>query len=635
MVKRMSVLSVFTAILIVTVIAGFPGITGANTNETGRYDCTICHSTYVSDFNSPNVVDVNRVRCYQCHTHGLHTRDYNSNPLVIVRYIDPDTGKERGAVFLQDPNSVTPVNLHAYHSQPDKRATSCAECHINITCKSCHQTIPHNSHGSTKYSPVSLWMTSGVFGGPGYYTNSCTTSNCHSTFKEPYNPAKVRADADELCINCHGTDKRGHYDQAKLDAAHNSNTTSLKIGGIDNMVSCQGCHAGPLTTEHDNIAEKLNLPEDTECGYCHGIVAQESVKTVVTEIMTATDLASDQSVKASRRACTECHFNVTVLPSQPAEHVVWHKAILSDNLDVSGGPHTDCNTCHANAGLYSTIYNLATIPVSSRNYDCFVCHNEQNAMAPVHTADFEGEITEVTGLHWNCSTCHASGTDSANAVGRILAENREKSYSCSECHSGTDLENAHNGVIDTNCTQSCHKSSLIDEHINNPVTQVNNQDNPLSCKTCHNSGAGIEAKLAVATGNTDCAACHFQAHNMNIVQQVPVDIPLYPGYKWGVPQPALIWAAEDWMPDGYEGAKLLISNRRLDVTGSAVWTYYKQEMQAHGWIPPETDPDPSNNFFVAEFTKDRRKTTVFFYGGENHSSTPISEGGYRIEVLYK
>jgi len=460
---------------------------------------------------------------------------------------------------------------------------------------------------------------------------SCAMSECH--YQMP-NVTRTRKDGSQLCLNCHLFDFGGH-NQETLDNLHlSSSTDRLKMGDQKYAVSCEGCHANNLTTEHKNAAINQNMPEDTECGYCHGATVPGGVGIVVSDIKNINSTIDDSSQKAVNRDCLKCHFNAAVLPEGPPEHAVYHIAVGSDNMDISGQPHQDCNTCHADSRLFSTIAELAKTPVSQRDYDCFICHNGDFDMEPIHTAAIDGEGTEIVDLHPGCSTCHAPGSQFSDIVSGIITdiESGADSYDCMECHSGEALDEGHAGIIDSNCTKTCHKAALTEEHLDNPISQAGNQDEPLSCGTCHNTN-DVQVRVAITTGNTDCTACHNFAHNFNIIQQAPNDIPLYPGFQWSSPQSAEIWAGEPWMPDGYEGAMLLISNRRTDVTREGIWNYYKQEMSVNGWTLPSVNL--ATDFFTAEFVKNKRKVTIFFYGGENHATAPVVTSGYRLKIMYK
>lgn len=593
-------------------------------------ECRNCHPQL--DFAAGTI---NRQTiCYNCHINSLHAPKVTYTDFgYFLNSNFTDLTKTQAQVI----NGFSAAYVHSKHGGSTQTAGYCIGCHGRVSCKVCHTYVgdpaikKHEPHSTTVYPVSSLNMALGVGYGDRFpvIQISCVTSNCHKLYP---NVTKTRTDGSQLCINCHYTDSRGHYDQARLDTQHSSVTPSLKLGSVDYLVSCKGCHATSLSSEHKNVAKSLNLPKNGDCYYCHGQSVQLPVAGVVSKIKTGNSAITDQSVKAANRECAVCHFNISVLPGNPAEHVTYHLSNLSDNLvDIARSIHKDCNTCHDNATVSSFVYGQSQLPISERNYSCFDCHNTTNNLAPIHKASLEGDEMELTELHAGCATCHTPNTDFAAKVSTIAAnlKNGAASYECIECHSGTALDEGHNGIIDEKC-QSCHNSALTIEHLDNSTTEGKN----LTCSTCHKSSSA-EVRLAIAVGNSNCLACHTQAHNFFMAMPTPSDIALYPGYEWSIPQSADIWANEAWMPTGYEGAKLLISNRRTDVTGAAVWAYYKEAMAANGWTAAAADPDTATNFFSAEFAKGTNKVTIFFYGGENHTAIPVVTTGYRLEILYK
>lgn len=608
---------------------------GPKSSSAADYSqCRNCHPQL--DFGAPIL---NRLTvCANCHNNGAHATNsiYTSYGYFLKsNFTDPT--KTQAQVIT----GFSGAFLHGKHGGSAQTSSYCIGCHGRLSCKVCHTSVgdppilKHEPHSTTVYPAASLNMALGPGRGDRFpvIQSTCVTSKCHNLYP---NVTKTRSDGSQLCLNCHSTDGRGHYDQAGLDTKHSSSVTTLKLGSVDYVVSCEGCHATSLSGEHRNVAKKLNLPQNGDCYYCHGQSVQATVAGAVTQIKTNNKATTDLTVKAANRSCTVCHFNIAVLPGNPAEHVTYHLSGLSDTfVDIAKNIHKDCNTCHDNASVASFVYGKAQLPIAERNYGCLDCHNTANNLAPKHKALLDGQEMEVTELHPGCTTCHTPNTDFAAKVSTIAAnlKNGATSYDCTECHTGATLDEGHTGTIDEKC-QTCHKNTLTTEHLDNPVTQAQNAGNPLTCSTCHKSEKA-EVRLAITVGNTNCFACHNQAHNFSMTQPVPTDIPLYPGYEWSTPQPADVWANETWMPVGYEGAKLLISNRRTDVTGAAIWAYYKENMATNGWTAPATDPSTSTNFFSAEFTKGKNKVTIFFYGGENHTATPVVPTGYRLEILYR
>ena len=597
-------------------------LTGNQQAFAGLEDCQKCHGTVISDFAVAPPAPAET--CKACHQGFLINEDH-PYPSWTAVYV-PNAGyfKNSGSVATGVPA------IHSYHSGKNTPANSgwCRNCHVAADCESCHKAVTHRTHGSV---PVDSLKKYTVSTGTGYSLKpiSCSTETCHSFYSTGV--AIKRTDGQQLCINCHSTDKTGHTPE-RLEPFHNSANQTLRLGITENVVLCEGCHTGNLAVEHKLVAQELSQPEDTECGYCHMTSAKLPVQDAVHVIKTVNSGLTDITMKNENRSCSACHFNVAVLPERPAEHLTYHKAVLSDNLDISAGAHSDCNTCHARTNLLAKIEDLARLPISERKYDCFNCHNQDTGLAPEHTARLDGEYMGLLDVHPGCATCHTPGTNAAAKVETIaLQVNNGSDYSCTECHYGASLDAGHTGEIDSNCTKVCHKPVLTEEHLDNSITQAGNADNPLNCVTCHKSQSEA-VKTAIVTGNTNCFACHELAHNFNMVQMVPADIPLYPGYEWSLPQPADIWSGEEWMPTGYEGGKLLISNR-LMVSRETVWNYYREQMAANGWTLPALELNADS--FTAQFKKDRRNATVFFYGGENHLDSPVLPQGYRLEILYK
>ncbi|MHB9093791.1 MAG: cytochrome c3 family protein [Eubacteriales bacterium] len=578
-------------------------------------DCTKCHGTTVSDFN---VGLISRTAvCLTCHDGGGHAYWYDAQGYRRIPVYVSGSGYFSSTAAVQS----TPGILHQKHSGSNSLAgkSGCEKCHQAAVCTSCHTNVSHNLHSTSVFKAVYTYQADGATWG--LTGSTCGMSQCHNLMP---GVVKINPDGSQLCVNCHprfgaaAKDSSGHP-QAAMDSAHIAPAAdTLNIAGMPQTVTCQGCHNNNnLSTEHTNKGK--------DCSVCHNPVSPlpASLKTIVTSAN------GDQS----KRACTKCHFNTNVLILQ-GEHQVYHIANQTGNLNIVGGPHASCDTCHARQDLWGTISALAVS--NPKNYSCLDCHKSQNNLAPKHMASLDGQEMEVTGLHPGCTTCHTPGTETANKVNQITAnlKNGAQSYDCIDCHNGAALDAGHAGTIDQNCTQVCHKSALTTEHLNNPVSQANNQSSPLTCSTCHRS-TDTKIKLAITVGNTNCAACHDLAHNLHMVELVPADIPLYPGFEWSVPQLADIWANETWMPAGYAGGKLLISNRKTGISGQDVWLYYKQNMAAGLWTAPAVEPDAASNFFSAEFTKDKRKVTIFYYGGENHTAGPVPSTGYKIEILYK
>jgi len=340
-------------------------------------------------------------------------------------------------------------------------------------------------------------------------------------------------------------------------------------------------------------------------------------------------------------SCTDCHTGY------PTSHPVNNCAGCHGNNE----PIQDCASCHTNWGAHSNGSFLST-------YKCEYCHNNTYSYKiPSHPADIDGIHdtdlaadcqkchqtslsvehplhTDETGTEYDCRTCHAS------TVSEVVYAIDNSLKNCDACHTQSGHQEQHTTTaLDSNCT-TCHINSLTDEHLNNPTTQTDpttGQIKPWNCNTCH---ASTQATVvgAIDTANRQCAACHQAGHNMNFAEPVPESIPRYAGYTWTAPQNAFLWNGESWMPDEFlVGGKVIISSRRVDVTGDQVWAFYRDEMAALGWTLASDAPPAGANFFNVTFTGDNNhKAVIWFYGGLTHNaSDEVLPAGYRIEIIYK
>ncbi len=340
-------------------------------------------------------------------------------------------------------------------------------------------------------------------------------------------------------------------------------------------------------------------------------------------------------------SCTDCHTGY------PTSHPVNNCAGCHGNNE----PIQDCASCHTNWGAHSNGSFLST-------YKCEYCHNNTYSYKiPSHPVDIDGIHdtdlaadcqkchqtslsvehplhTDEAGTEYDCRTCHAS------TVSEVVYAIDNSLKNCDACHTQSGHQAQHTTTaLDSNCT-TCHINSLTDEHLNNPSTQTDpttGQIKPWNCNTCH---ASTQATVvgAIDTANRQCAACHQAGHNMNFAEPVPENIPRYAGYTWTAPQNAFLWNGESWMPDEFlVGGKVIISSRRIDVTGDQVWAFYRDEMAALGWTLTSDAPPAGANFFNVTFTgTNNHKAVIWFYGGLTHNaSDAVLPAGYRIEIIYK
>lgn len=489
--------------------------------------CANCHDwsakpdSDVTKFVLPRLNDgsatgttVDKTKCQVCHGALIGT-SHQGTSLVSVTVDGVVYGNFQNLNSLYQPQAYM-HNIHSGVAMYKITGPTCEKCHNNVSCFSCHTTVPHVNHylasptnpktGDPIITPV-LRVSTGTArneGGVIYsYWNiatTCAASECHQTLPAP---RRFNQDGSDLCYNCHNTGTTGH-DPATLEKTHTASApAAISILGVSSEVTCTGCHVQPLTTEHMNAAVRDGKPTDIACGYCHGKTASPVVVTVVSGIKTLNKGLTDDTLKAQNRTCTKCHFENLDLIALAGDHPApLHKATGSDNVNIAGGPHTSCDTCHNRQVPVSvsvtagTAVEEKTIPqlafMTEKNYSCLSCHNgNTNPKAPVHSADYNGQQMAVLDVHSSCDTCHTPGSTAASKIDSIITRYPNGGYSCTECH---DLSNNHKatfGAMLFNDTTAFH----------------------LDCATCHNATykatiTSLKDKVKLGVGY-DCAGCHL------------------------------------------------------------------------------------------------------------------------------
>lgn len=321
----------------------------------------------------------------------------------------------------------------------------------------------------------------------------------------------------------------------------------------------------------------------------------------------------------------------------------------------AGHPMNNCEGCHGGAqpigecrGCHGYDQHSGS---SLQNYFCDYCHNATYSYKiPVHPADnvaYHNTTTNMdtcgqchqtslsvehfqrkdsTGAAFTCQTCH----NSTNPAVQLAIANKQKD--CGVCHGqATEHEAAHaNSVLDNKCT-SCHINSLTQEHLTNEATQAAK----LTCDTCHRNNNSSVAN-AINGADKNCAACHHQGHNLLFGEMVPNDIPLYDGFKWTMSIDAGIFSGDGWVPADYlTNGKLIISNRRGDIDGSKIWSFYENGMAALGWTLISAAPPEGSNNYKVTFTKGNRQATILIFNSDSPDLNQGTNRGNRIEILYK
>ncbi len=377
------------------------------------------------------------------------------------------------------------------------------------------------------------------------------------------------------CGSCHTLNQFTKYEHV-TKGPYNFDKATFFHGTGNN---CKHCHTG--------YTEQF-------CGYCHNGDASDIA------LGTATP---DPSIGAGKE-CLSCH--------SPTPNAI--------------GPATA-----SNAGVIHQINTgiepLSLNPENVVTHDILPLHNVDNpSCVKCHSSYLTREHNRVSkaGVQLDCSTCHNSTKPEVKAAVTY------KDTNCSACHTSAGHQAQHASTLDANC-QTCHSTTLIDEHLNNQKTTGGKN---FDCDTCH-ANTGTAVKRSIANHNRSCTGCHTQAHNISLVDTIPADIPLYDVFQWSSALEASIFAGDPATPNGYAAGQLVLSNRKADVTTPQVWNYYQEQLAAKGWTAGSGAPATGASYFATEFQKDGRFLLVRCYNTVLGDGTGGNSSGYRVDLWYK
>ena len=412
-----------------------------------------------------------------------------------------------------------------------------------------------------------------------------TASAAWKFYVNPKGEMPIDAQACGSCHNLNEYDKYVHTEGPLGIGVGNSSPTHF-YGN-----SCDHCHGGY---------------RDNTCGYCHGANIMPPW-----EDDTWVRPTSDPALAAGQD-CTYCHSNANggwVPSPYPANHFYWVNNMINNSLEPFEPVYPDLG--------YNVRHDILPIHKVDKGA-CNDCHSTYLTR--------EHNRLDRNGSQITCGTCHDSIDPN---VQQAIANNN---LDCLACHTDADHEAVHVDGLDSNC-QTCHKSTLSQEHLANPVTNPNKN---YSCDSCH-AGTSNQVKRSIASGNENCAACHTDSssHNVQFADSVPSDIPLFSGYQWSLPMEASLFAGEPNYVSGYDAGQFVLSNRRADVSTGQIWSFYNAQMLAGGWTLISGAPADGAVYFSAEFSKGGRNVTVRCYNTELNDGTGPQSTGYRVEIWYK
>jgi len=388
----------------------------------------------------------------------------------------------------------------------------------------------------------------------------------------------------------------------------------------------------------------------TPCGNCHDFSAKPYTNPSYFEITVINDGSPDGTI-VNKTTCKTCHLSnwsyhqgahlqrvevsTGVYAAFKKKDSIYRPAQEVHNLHNGRqriGIFIGCLRCHGTVSCKSCHNNIP--------HEKHIGENPVNPLTkqPIVIPDLQvvvGVNNPYAGYspYWTVPTSCAARECHQTIFG-VLRTRVDGSDLCFNCHqtgsSGHgDVSAKHKpSGLDPQC-QSCHKASIIEEHLFNQVTQKRD----LTCSICHNS-LDPRVKRSIGNENTDCSSCHLKWHGLGFAAKVPPDIPLMDGLVWSPPQEASIWAGESWLPEEFSNGQVVISGRTKSITGDGVFNYYKSALLSEGWIQTQTETTVGSDLFRVEFVKGERKLLILFYAGENHTAAPAVNSGYRVELIY-
>jgi hypothetical protein len=242
---------------------------------------------------------------------------------------------------------------------------------------------------------------------------------------------------------------------------------ALHVG--EQEVDCETCHASV-----DNSAESSddNLPAMDVCGNCHDV--------------------------EDATGCGACHKN----PDDPGGYgILKRELIFSHKNHISRG--AVCGACHK--GVKTSVgADPAILPLMK---DCFVCHNDAQAMADCEKCHGnELTLLDIHPVNWR----HEHGARAASDPAWCQGCHSEQSF-CLDCHRGDNLR----GEI--------HDLNYIYTHGLDAKGKAADcsqcHDNQTFCVACHESGNRMPQRHSLLTWLDDhgryaredvenCASCH-------------------------------------------------------------------------------------------------------------------------------
>ncbi len=367
------------------------------------------------------------------------------------------------------------------------------------------------------------------------YGDDCTTSECHTEFKQL---KKVHFPAEDNCTRCH--DKIGEHKFKRVEQrelcfdCHDENRKRKHVHEAVLSLECSSCH-----NSHGGDFKFYLKSEriDTMCFECHDKAPM--TKKVVHQPLAEGDCtgchkphSSDYPVLLTSKKeefCVKCHEDMAFLLKENKKLKV--HSIVGEGCENCHNPHsTDykymlaaapgeiCGSCHEEIGEKAKSAKFKHLALEKEK-TCLTCHE---AHASAFEFNLKNKQTEL------CVECHnkwIKGTDGKEFnIYKMVKDNpfRHKPLESGECHGchdphGSDFykiltaqypERFYSTFDENNyklCFQ-CHHSKMMTTETTNSATNFRDgtrnlhylhvhRDKGRTCRACHEVHASTSEKL--------------------------------------------------------------------------------------------------------------------------------------------
>ncbi len=523
--------------------------------------CLACHVDVAEEMAHPNTLHAGLATPANCRTCHPEHRGADS-PLTLF---EPNLYPHAEFGFF----------LLSHLSQPDGRAFTCQDCHIDTTrpfesrtCADCHFRLDEAwmqihlvdfgfdclaCHDGIETYGADFDHGATPFGLEGVHREAACSA-CHLGATTV---AQLRA-APAACIDCHRQDDAHqgtlgvecgtcHTPEGWAAVQVDHDLTAFPLVGVHLEITCQACHVGGQMADTSRACVDCHRADDahqgrlgSECETCH---TPTDWRTIIGEgfdhRVTRFPLTG---AHASVPSCAACHAGGR-FAGTPMNCVACHRAD-----DAHAGRFGErCEACHA-----TTAWRPATFDHGQTGFALTGSHSGV-ACERCHAGDrYVGTPTNCVACHraddshdgqfgTDCAACHSTaswrGATFDHARTGLALSGRHTAAACTQCHAngvyaGTPTncvachlaDNAHSGQFGTDCA-ACHTTAgwggATFDH-NQTSFPLSGRHTAAACTQCHANGvyAGtptscVSCHAADDAHNgqfgTDCAACHTTA----------------------------------------------------------------------------------------------------------------------------